>query len=60
VEEILIHFLSGEWMNACKHVLNSSTAAIANSYMNTWRKAFEEHDDDDISSSMSSRNGGND
>jgi hypothetical protein len=46
VEEILIQFLSGEWMNACMRVFYSSTADIANFCMNTLREAFEEHDDD--------------
>jgi len=45
-------------MLAC--VLYSSTADIANSYMNTLREAFEEPDDGDISSTKSSCNGGND
>lgn len=59
MEAILIHFLSGEWMDACMHVFYSSTADIANSYMNAWREAFEEHDDD-ISCTKSSCNDGND
>jgi len=59
MEEILTHFLSGEWMNACMCVLYSSTADIANSYMNALREAFEEHDDD-ISCTKSSCNYGND
>ena len=46
-------------MNVCKRVLYSSTTDIANSYMNTLREAFGEHDDD-ISSTVSSCNGGND
>jgi len=58
MEEILIHFLSGEWMNACMHVFYSSTADIANSYMNALKEAFEEHDG--ISSTKSSCNDGND
>lgn len=48
-------------MNACMRVFYSSTADIANSYMNTLREAFEEHDDDDdISCTRSSCKGGND
>jgi len=65
VEEILIHFLSGKWMNACMRVFDSFTADIANSYMNTLRETIEEHDDDDdddddISSTKSICKGGSD
>ena len=59
MEEILLHFLSGKWMNACMCVFYSSTADIANSYMNTLREAFEKHDDD-IGNTKSSCKGGND
>jgi len=55
-------------MNACMHVLYSSTANIANSYMHTLREAFEQHEEDYyyyyyyyyLSTTKSSCNGGND